>query len=103
MNRCGANGSPARIDTGNGLSSRYYYYALDTGNTFGTTSYGRLRQTCVLTTTLGDCADDMRSGSNRTLDNMPYWYDNAGNVLVMGERTPGFNGVQTYSYDALDY
>jgi RHS repeat-associated protein len=80
-----ANGSLARLDTGNGLSTLYGYFGL-TGNqwdvrpAFGLNSYGRLWRTRI------------EAPTGAVLKDTRYSYDNVGNVTYIHEQSRAITG-----------
>ena len=93
-------GQPTKVNLGNTQSNRYYYYGLNAPTVFGSTSYGLLRQTCVLSTSAADCSESQRAAVTPTLLNLTYAYDFVGNVTAMDDRTRGL--LSTFSYDEQD-
>jgi len=95
-------GQPTQVDVFNFQSNRYYYYGsnLNAPSVFGNTSYGLLRQTCVVSTTASDCSESQRAAVTPTILNLTYAYDPAGNVTAMDDRTR--NVTSTFTYDDQD-
>ena len=69
---------------GNGTTQHWRYYGQETQN-WGQQYYGRLRQTCVITTA-ATCPDDDRDGAATKLS-LHYWYD-ADGVRAADHRPP---------------
>jgi RHS repeat-associated protein len=101
-----AMGQLKRVAYGNDLETRYGYFGyehygigsdldLNADPSWGATSFGRLMQACTVAQG-GACP----FGASSALLNMSYWYDPAGNVTKIRDRTNG-NQVQTFSYDDL--
>ena len=102
-------GQRSSVGYGNGTTQHWRYYGQETQN-WGQQHYGRLRQTCVITTAAA-CPDDDRDGAATKLS-LHYWYDAAGNVRYVDDRSGRWKtaGVwagptptrDAYAYDALD-
>ena len=95
-------GQPTQVDVSNFQSNRYYYYGLNLNapSVFGNTSYGLLRQTCVVSTTASNCSESQRVAVTPTILNLVYAYDPVGNVTAMDDRTR--NVTSTFGYDDQD-
>jgi YD repeat-containing protein len=102
-------GQRSGVAFGNGTSQYWRHYGQETQN-WGQQHYGRLRQTCVITTAAA-CPDDDRDGAATKLS-LHYWYDAAGNVRYVDDRSGRWKtaGVwagptptrDAYAYDGLD-
>ena len=102
-------GQRSSVGYGNGTTQHWRHYGQETQN-WGQQHYGRLRQTCVITTA-ATCPDDDRDGAATKLS-LHYWYDAAGNVRYVDDRSRRWKtaGVwagptptrDAYAYDALD-